>query len=179
VETDPIAPLGAYGRTKAEGEALVAASGARAAILRTSWVYSPFGANFVKTMLRLAESRDEVGVVADQLGRPTAAADLAEAVLAMGGRLLADDAAAQGVFHYAGEGEASWADFAEAVFDASARRGGPRPRVRPITTAEFPTPARRPVNSRLDTAKIEGLGVRPRPWREALETCLDRLGVEA
>jgi dTDP-4-dehydrorhamnose reductase len=179
VEEDPIAPASAYGRTKAEGEAAIRASGARAAIVRTSWVYSPFGANFVKTMLRLAESREEVGVVADQLGRPTAAADLAAALLELGLRMTRRDIAAEGLFHYAGAGDATWADFAEAVFAASAGRGGKQPRVRRIPTAEFPTPARRPANSRLDTAKIEGLGVRPRPWREALEICLDRLGEDA
>ena len=178
-ESDPIAPIGAYGRTKAEGEALIAASAARAAVLRTSWVYSPYGANFVKTMLRLAESRDEVSVVGDQLGRPTAAADLAAAVLAMGERLLQDEAAAEGVFHYSGAGDATWAEFAEAIFEGAARRGRPGARVRRITTAEFPTPARRPANSRLNTAKIEGLGVPPRPWREALDICLDRLGAAA
>jgi dTDP-4-dehydrorhamnose reductase len=179
VEEDPIAPASAYGRTKAEGEAAIRASGARAAIVRTSWVYSPFGANFVKTMLRLADSREEVGVVADQLGRPTAAADLAAALLELGLRMTRRDIAAEGLFHYAGAGDATWAEFAEAVFAASARRGGKQPRVRRITTAEFPTPARRPANSRLDTAKIERLGVRPRPWREALEICLDRLGEDA
>lgn len=176
VEDDPIAPASAYGRTKAEGEAAIRASGARAAIVRTSWVYSPFGANFVKTMLRLAESRDEVGVVADQLGRPTAAADLAAALLELGSRMAARDVTAEGLFHYSGAGDATWADFAEAIFASSARRGGKTAAVRRITTAEFPTPARRPANSRLDTARIEGLGVRPRPWREALEICLDRLG---
>jgi dTDP-4-dehydrorhamnose reductase len=179
LETDPIKPVSAYGRTKAEGEALIAASGARTAVLRTSWVYSPHGANFLKTMLRLAESRDEVGVVADQLGRPTAAADLASAVMAVGDRLLGGDAAAEGVFHYCGAGDATWADFAEAIFEGAARRGRPGARVRRITTAEFPTPARRPANSRLNTDKIQGLGVSPRPWREAVDICLDRLGAEA
>jgi dTDP-4-dehydrorhamnose reductase len=173
VESDPTAPVSAYGRTKAAGETAVLASGARAAVIRTSWVYSPFGANFVKTMLRLAESRDEVAVVADQLGRPTYAADLAAAVAGMGRRLL--DGVDGGVFHYGGAGDATWADFAEAVFAGSARRGGRAPAVRRIATAEFPTPARRPANSRLDTAKIERLGIAPRPWQEALELCLDRL----
>ena len=179
VETDPVRPASVYGRSKLAGERRIAESGARAAILRTSWVYSPFGSNFVKTMLRLSETRDEVSVVADQLGRPTAAADLAEAVLAMGGRLLQRDPAAEGVFHYAGRGDATWADFAEAVFAGAAARGRRPVGVRRIDTADYPTPAPRPANSRLDTGKIEAMGVPVRPWRDALETCLDRLGVGA
>jgi dTDP-4-dehydrorhamnose reductase len=145
-------------------------------VLRTSWVYSPHRANFVKTMLRLAETRDEIGVVADQIGRPTAAAHLAAACVAVAERLVAGEARAAGIFHYSGDGDASWADFAQAIFADMARRGQRAPHVRPITTADYPTPARRPANSRLDTTKIETtLGVRARPWRAALAECLDEL----
>ena len=176
VETDPIAPLNAYGRSKAEGETGVLGSGANAAVIRTAWVYSAHGTNFVKTMLRLAETRDEVAVVADQLGRPTWAGDLARAALDIGVLLAAEDGRARGMFHFSGEGDATWADFAEAVFEGSARRGGPSARVRRITTAEFPTPAARPANSRLASAKFAGLaGYAPPPWRESLGPCLDEL----
>lgn len=175
VETDPKAPLGIYGRTKAEGEDAVLAAHVKTAILRTSWVFSAHGANFVKTMLRLGETREEVGVVSDQHGRPTAAADLAAACLAMTEKLLSGDASAQGIFHFANAGDASWADFAEAIFAGAAERGRAPVRVKPITTADYPTPAQRPANSHLNTAKIEALGLTPRPWRTALNECLDEL----
>ncbi|MGE0044821.1 MAG: dTDP-4-dehydrorhamnose reductase [Hyphomonadaceae bacterium] len=167
-EEDPLAPLGVYGRSKAEGEALVRESGGRAAIIRTSWVYARAGANFVNTMLRLSEARDEINVVADQIGRPTWARDLADACVGMTERLLLDDARAEGVFHYSGAGDATWADFAEAIF-AAARRPV---RVKRITTEDYPTPAARPKNSRLDCSKIAALGIQPRPWREALALCI-------
>lgn len=175
VETDPTGPIGAYGRTKLEGEAGVLGAGARAAVVRTAWVYSPFGSNFVKTMLRLAAERDEARVVADQLGTPTAAGDLAGALVALGARLAEEDPAAEGLFHYAGEGETSWAGFAEAVMAGAARRGRRGIPVRPIATAEFPTPARRPANSRLNSGRMAALGIAPRPWRESLDAVLDEL----
>jgi dTDP-4-dehydrorhamnose reductase len=175
VETDPISPINVYGHSKALGEWAVLDRCARAAVLRTSWVYSPHGANFVKTMLRLGETRDDISVVADQVGRPTAAADLAHACLLMTRHLLQSDWSATGLFHYAGGGEATWAEFAEAIFAGAAQRGRRRANVTPITTAQYPTAARRPANSRLDTSKIEALGVATRPWRDALEECLDKL----
>lgn len=174
VETDPIAPLGVYGRTKAEGEAAVAAAGGRAAMVRTAWVYGAEGANFVRTMLRLAETREELGVVGDQHGCPTWSREVAEACLRLGDRLCAGDREAHGVFHAAGAGETSWAGFAEAIFEESARRGGPSARIRPIPTAEYPTPAARPANSRLDCAKLERVvRWRPGPWRESLARVMD------
>jgi dTDP-4-dehydrorhamnose reductase len=176
VETDPLAPQSAYGRSKAMGEKAVLKTGARAAIVRTSWVYSAHGANFVKTMLRLAATRDELGVVADQLGRPTWASDLADACIASARALGAGRSGAAGVFHYSGANDATWADFAEAIFAEAAKRSMPSARVKPITTADYPTPAKRPANSRLDTSKIEHeLGIRPRPWREALALCMDEI----
>jgi dTDP-4-dehydrorhamnose reductase len=178
VETDPAAPQGVYGRSKRAGEEAVLSAGGRTAIIRTSWVYASHGANFLRTMLRLAETRDEVGVVADQFGRPTLAADLADACFATLRQLAARNTAAQGVFHYAGAGDATWADFAETIFAESARRGGPSARVRRITTAEYPTHARRPANSRLDTTKIEALGIKPRPWREAVALCMDEIAAQ-
>jgi dTDP-4-dehydrorhamnose reductase len=180
VEDDPIAPLGVYGSTKAAGEAAVLEAGGRSAILRTSWVYSSFGANFVKTMLRLAETRDELGVVADQIGRPTWAEDCARGALRVARALLDDEIAGGEVFHLAGEGDAVWADFAEAIFEQSARRGGKRPNVRRIATADYPTPATRPANSRLDCAKITATLDWPmRPWRKSLASCFEELDLKS
>ena len=176
VEDDPISPLGVYGATKAEGERAVQAAGGRAAIVRTAWVYGAQGANFVRTMLRLAETRDELGVVGDQHGDPTWSQDVARACLKLGDRLCGGDREAQGVFHAAGEGDTTWAELAAAVFHESSRRKGPSARVRPITTADYPTPARRPANSRLDCAKLHRVtGWRPPPWREGLGEVMDRL----
>ena len=157
---------------------MVAASGADWTILRTAWVYSPYGANFVKTMLRLAESRDELGVVADQLGSPTSAPDLAAAIIAMAKALAArpGDASLRGVFHAAGTGEASWADLAETVFAASAALGGPSATVRRIATSDYPTPARRPANSRLDCSLLAARhGLRLPPWQESVRSCVATL----
>lgn len=178
VEDDPIAPQSVYGRSKAEGEAKVAEAGGRSVILRTAWVYSAFGANFVKTMLRLAETRDRLGVVADQLGRPTWAEDCARGALHVAQAMIAGEAKAKGVFHLSGAGDATWADFAEAIFDLSDAHGGPRPKVDRITTADYPTPAKRPANSRLNCNKIAAdLGWRTRPWRDSLAACFKEMRV--
>lgn len=177
-EDEPTAPLSVYGASKLEGERLVTAAGGRHMILRTAWVYSPFGSNFVRTMLRLAADRDEVAVVDDQRGCPTAAADIAAAILTLVPRLLEPAAVPErfGLFHLTGQGEAVWADVAEAVFAASALRGGPQARVRRITTAEYPTRARRPACSLLDGGKLERVhGMRLPPWRDSLATCVARL----
>lgn len=180
VEEDPIHPLGVYGGTKAAGEAAVLDAGGRCTVLRTSWVYSSFGANFVKTMLRLAETREELGVVADQIGRPTWAEDCARAALRVGAALLDDEIAGGEVFHLSGAGDATWAEFAEAIFDQSARRGGKRPKVNHITTDQYPTPAKRPANSRLDCAKITAaLDLPMRPWRESLASCFEELDLKS
>jgi dTDP-4-dehydrorhamnose reductase len=144
-------------------------------VVRTAWVYSPFGANFPKTMLRLAGDRDMLRVVADQVGTPTAAGDLADATVALGAKLVGGDAKAEGVFHYAGAGSTSWAGFAEAVMAGAAARGRRAVPVQAITTADFPTPAPRPANSRLDCGRVAALGIAPRPWREALNGVLDEL----
>ena len=178
-EDDPVEPLGAYGRSKLAGEQAVAAATPDHAILRTAWVYSPFGGNFVTTMLRLAETRDELGVVADQRGNPTSAHDIADGVMAVAANLIADrDPALRGVFHMTGSGEASWAEFAQAIFAASAASGGPTATVRAITTAEYPTPARRPANSRLDCSLLQARhGVRLGDWREATEAVVARLNL--
>ena len=172
-ESDPTAPLGVYGASKLAGEQAVLAAHPGAVICRTAWVYSPFGANFVKTMLRLAETRGELGVVADQIGNPTNALDIADCVLQLASKR------AEGVFHMAGTGDASWADLAEAVFAASAAHGGPSPRVRRIATADYPTPAPRPANSRLDCRKLaEAHGLQLPDWRPSLATVVARLSKE-
>ena len=177
VEDDRTNPSGAYGQTKLAGERAVLASHDNVAVLRTAWVYSPFGANFVKTMLRLAADRAEIGVVADQFGNPTSAFDIADGVIAVAANLASSSASEmRGVFHMAGTGEASWADFAEAIFDASAAAGGPRARVCHITTADFPTRARRPANSLLDCSKLAAAhAVRLPDWRHSIEIVIERL----
>lgn len=176
-EDDPVAPLGAYGASKLAGEQAVAASGARYAILRTAWVYSPFGANFVKTMLRLAAGRDTINVVEDQRGCPTSAFDLADALLLIADRWKSDPAAgADAIYHCAGSGETSWADFAREVFRLSEAQGGPTAAVAGIPTSAYPTPARRPANSRLECTKLQTVfGYRTPAWQESLAPVVHRL----
>ena len=155
LETDSPGPRSVYGHTKLAGEKAVAAANPRHVILRTAWVYSPFGKNFLKTMLRLAADRDVVRVVADQYGNPTSALDIADGILAISRQLLEEPPAERfGVFHLAGTGSTHWAGFAAAVFEASAAAGGPVARVDGITTADFPTRALRPANSRLSTDRL-------------------------
>jgi dTDP-4-dehydrorhamnose reductase len=176
-EVDPTAPIGAYGRSKLAGEEAVAAANPRAAILRTAWVYSPFGANFVKTMLRLGETRQEVRVVADQIGSPTSALDIADAIFAVAYGLIAEPGPEKyGVFHMTGGGEATWAEFAQRIFGEAETFGRAPVRVVPITTAEYPTPARRPANSRLDNARLSrDYGVALPDWRLSLSPIVTRL----
>lgn len=178
LESDPTGPLGAYGRSKLAGEQAVAASHPRHVILRTAWVYAHGGTNFVRTMRRLAGERPELRVVGDQLGCPTYATDLARVILAMAGRLPDSRAGSEafGVFHAAGSGETSWAGFARAIVRHEAARGAPAPPVVPIPSADYPTPARRPANSRLDCSKLARIyGIRLPHWEDGLSRCLARL----
>jgi len=171
VESDATAPLGVYGRSKLAGEAAVRAAHPSPLILRTSWVFSPFGANFLKTMLRLGAERAEISVVDDQRGNPTSALDLADAILR-----IAPGLGAGGTYHVSNEGSTTWCGFARHIFATSSALGGPSPAVRPITTAEYPTPARRPANSRLSTdAFAERFGFRPGPWQDATDAVVRRL----
>lgn len=176
-EDDPTSPLGVYGKTKLAGEQALAASGATYAILRTAWVYSPFGNNFVKTMLRLAESRDALNVVKDQHGNPTSAIDIADALLAVADRWAdgSRDGANQ-TYHFAGTGATNWADFARAIFAESAKHKGPACEVTGIPASEYPTRAARPANSRLDSAKFaDTFGHSAPRWQDSLADTVARL----
>jgi dTDP-4-dehydrorhamnose reductase len=178
VETDPVAPQGVYGSSKLAGEQAVLASEARAMILRTSWVYASTGRNFVRTMLGLARTREHLTVVADQRGCPTTAADLAEAILAIAQRILRNGwhPAFAGVFHAAGSGGTTWFGLASALFAEAARHGARTPALTPITTAEWPTRARRPADSRLDCTKLATVfGVRLPDWQDGLARTVDRI----
>lgn len=177
-EDDPTDPQNVYGASKLAGEAAVAAAGPAHAILRTAWVYSPYGSNFLKTMLRLGAERGRVRVVADQAGTPTYAPDIAEAIVAAARVILAepDSPAWRGVFHLVAQGETNWAAFAREIFRQSAARGGVSAEVEDITTADYPTPARRPANSRLDTARFAAaFGHRLPDWRDGVARCLAAL----
>lgn len=181
LETDPTGPQGAYGKTKLAGELAVAAANPRHVILRTAWVYAHGGKNFVRTMLRLAADRPELRVVSDQLGCPTYATDLARTILSVAGQLAVRPAgdAGYGVFHASGTGDTSWAGFASAIFEIAAAQGLPASRVVPIATADYPTPARRPANSRLDCSRLHSVcGVRQPHWFDGLSRCLSRLAKE-
>ena len=149
------APLGVYGTSKLAGEQAILASHCRAVILRTSWVVSPYGKNFIKTMLRLAQERDEIRVVADQFGCPTGAPDLASVILLVLPRLMADQNAPTGIYHCCNQGETTWAGLARVVMEESAGLGGPRARIIDITTADYPTPAQRPHSSRLSCDRLQ------------------------
>ncbi|MBE7184169.1 MAG: dTDP-4-dehydrorhamnose reductase [Methylobacterium mesophilicum] len=172
-EDDPTGPNTIYGLTKCHGERAVIEANPRHVILRTSWVYSPFGQNFVRTMLWLAETRDTVRVVADQWGNPSCALDLAQAILALAPQVASGPS---GIFHLAGKGSTSWAGLARHVFAASRTAGGPFAEVEEIGTADFNARAPRPANSRLSSVKIEAVyGIRPRPWQQSVDETVARI----
>ncbi len=173
-EEDETGPTGVYGASKLAGERLVLDSGARAAVLRTAWVYNATGKNFVRTMLNVAQKTDTMRVVADQHGCPTNAGDLADAILGVAARMATWDSAYAGVFHVAGTGSTSWHGFAKAIFAEAARHGRPEPTVNAITTADYPTPAKRPANSRLDCRKVGRVfGVQMPAWQPSLARTVD------
>ena len=177
VETDPVGPVSAYGRTKLEGERHLMEIARNFAILRTAWVYSPFGKNFAKTMLRLAETRDALNVVADQIGNPTSALDIADGILKVARNMIDDSAASlRGIFHMTGHGDATWADFAEEIFRVSAATGGPAATIGRISTADYPTPAKRPANSRLNNTALQSAhGVELPSWQMSTQRVIERL----
>lgn len=168
-ENDEPYPQGIYGRTKLEGEALLTSFCQNAMIIRTAWLYSEFGKNFVKTMLGLAETHPEINVVVDQIGTPTYAGDLAAAIHS----IIRHDTWVPGIYHFTDEGVASWYDFTKAIFEIS----GKTTKVNPIPTSAYPTPAKRPLYSVLSKAKIKKtFGIEIPYWRESLEKCLRNLG---
>ncbi|MBP2232960.1 dTDP-4-dehydrorhamnose reductase [Azospirillum agricola] len=180
-EDDPVDPVNVYGASKEAGESAVRAAVAAHVILRTSWVYAAHGANFVKTMLRLGRERPELGVVADQTGAPTAAADIADAIIAIAARIQSrPDDVPWGTYHLTGSGETTWFGFAERIFQRLEREEGRRPALKPIATAAYPTPARRPANSRLDCGRLRAaFGITPPAWEDSLERVLDALFADA
>ena len=175
-EDDPVHPMSVYGASKEAGERALREIWPLHVILRTAWVYSPFGHNFVKTMLRLAGERDSLTVVADQQGSPTAAGDLADAILRIVQYIGVRGDIPWGTYHYCGSGRTTWHGFAEAIMHLAAPALGRSVEVIPITTAEYPTPARRPANSVLDCSRISELfDIQPRPWRESLKEVVSEL----
>ncbi len=186
VEDDPVAPLNAYGRSKLAGEQAIAATGCDHLIFRTTWVYAARGGNFVRTMLRLGAERESLRVVADQIGAPTWARNIADATALATAQAMAERRALRfesGLFHLAGGGTTHWRDFAVAIFD-EARRCRPDRRlaiatVEPIATADYPTPARRPANSCLDQWQLKNrFGIKLPDWRQSLRRCIEEMAWE-
>jgi dTDP-4-dehydrorhamnose reductase len=177
VEDDRPSPLNSYGRSKLAGEEAIRGSGAPHLIFRSSWVYAARGSNFVRTMLRLARERDELRIVNDQTGAPTSAKSIAE----MTAQVLKDAVRAKensGLYHFTSAGAVSWFGFAEAIFAEAKRRFADfkAPRLVPILASEYPTPARRPANSRLDCSKLAAtFGIAPPPWDAELRQCLEEM----
>ena len=171
VETDATNPQGVYGESKLAGEIAVAEACEKHIILRTAWVFGESGNNFVKTMLRLGENRDALSIVGDQFGGPTYAGDIANTLIQIAKRIHQGDAVKYGVYHYSGLPHVSWFDFADAIFDVAVEQGvlAKKPRLTSITTDQYPTPAKRPSNSRLSTEKITlGFSVKASDWKAAL-----------
>jgi dTDP-4-dehydrorhamnose reductase len=176
-ESDPISPIGVYGRSKAAGETEIRSNLKEHIILRTSWLYGVHGQNFVKTMLKLAKTKEIIRVVSDQYGGPTSAGDLAKAILVMAVKWRRQSVMAWGTYHYCGQGIVSWYEFAEAIIELARRYMEVKTnRVEPITTADYPTKARRPAFSALDCNLIKkNFGINPKPWRESLKYMIQRL----
>ena len=171
-ETDITNPQGVYGRTKLYGEQVVAQSNEKFIVLRTAWVFGEHGNNFVKTMLRLAKTRDTLGVVADQIGGPTYAGDIAAALIHISERIINNLNVEYGIYHFSGEPYVSWCDFAKTIFAEAVSQNVLKkaPFVNSITTADYPTPAKRPANSCLDLTKIQRVfGIQPSNWQKALK----------
>jgi len=176
VEDDPVNPMGAYGRSKEAGERAVREILDRHIILRTAWVFSAHGQNFVKTMLRLGAERDELGIIDDQHGCPSAAAEIAGAIEVIARRITAGEDISWGTYHFCGAGETTWFGLAKAIFKMAGPQMTKQPMVKPITTDDYPLPAKRPANSVLDCTKIEvTFGIQPQPWRDGLADVIDRI----
>ena len=172
-EDDITGPATVYGKTKLDGEKAVVQACRKHIIIRTAWVFGEHGNNFVKTMLRIAQSRSQLGVVADQVGGPTYAGDIADALIKIMQNIINDNNEKFGIYHFSGLPHVSWSEFAEAIFDAASKEGviKVKPIINPITTSDYPTPARRPVNSRLDTQRITRcFGIEASNWKNALHS---------
>lgn len=180
-EDDPTGPINAYGRGKLEGEVRVATACEHHLILRTAWLHSPWGGNFVKTMLRLAAERPAISVVDDQKGSPTYAPHLAQAVLAIASRAAADPLGTPwGIYHAVGTGETTWCGFAREIFRSAAAHGLPAAEVAAIASKDYPTPVRRPLNSRLNCDRLrQSFGLELPDWRVGVESCVVRLSESA
>lgn len=175
-ETDPVGPLGVYGASKLAGELAVLAGNSRSLVLRTAWVQSVHRVNFLKTMLRLGAERPLVRVVNDQIGCPTSATDIAEALKTITLQMILDEHAPTGIYHFVNAGETSWAGLAREIFAASSKVGGASSEVTDIPSSEYPTPARRPANSRLATDKLSRhYGILPRAWQDAVSEIVEEL----
>ena len=172
-ELDPVSPIGVYGKTKRAGELAVINSDIDAIVIRTSWLYSAYGNNFVKTMLKLGHDRDELGVIFDQVGTPTNASDLAKTCLDILSDKSSENISANGkIYHYSNEGVASWYDFATAIMEF----GSLDCKVRPIETKDYPTSAKRPHYSVLNKTKIKtDFNIEIPYWRDSLEKCIEKL----
>lgn len=176
-EDDATGPTGAYGRSKLEGERQIASRYYNHVILRTAWVYSPYGENFVKSMLRIGETKSEVSVVDDQVGNPTYAIDIADALILIARCLVLDQSSdLRGIFHMSGAGEGTWADFAQEIFSVCAHKGQSLVKVNRIATADYPTPARRPRNSRLNNQKLrDRFKIELPNWRVSVKDCVSNI----
>jgi len=177
-ECDEPEPISVYGHSKLQGEQRVAAATPNHMILRTAWVYGPHGQNFVRTMLALATKREEIAVVDDQWGSPSNALDIADAIFSISREMISNPELTdlRGIFHMTGDGTTNWAEFAKAIFVISERLGGPSARVMPVTTSQFPRPAPRPANSRLDNSKMARLyGIRLPHWQDSLPKVVARI----
>ena len=176
-ESDPISPIGVYGCSKAAGETEVRSNLKEHIILRTSWLYGVYGRNFVKTMLKMTETKERIRVVSDQYGSPTSAGDLSKTILAMVDKWRQQSVMAWGTYHYCGQGIVSWHEFAETIIELARCYGKVKTnRVESITTADYPTKARRPAFSALDCNLIKkNFGINPKPWRESLKSTIQRL----
>ena len=176
-ESDPISPIGVYGRSKAAGETEIRSNLEEHIIIRTSWLYGIHGQNFVKTMLKLARTKEYVRVVSDQYGSPTSAGELAKATITLADKWRQQSTMAWGTYHYCGQGIVSWHEFAETIVEMARRYGKVKTnRVEPITTADYPTKAKRPSFSALDCNQIKkNFGIIPKPWRESLKSTIQRL----
>jgi dTDP-4-dehydrorhamnose reductase len=178
-EDDPVCPISAYGRSKAAGEDAVRGTLKHHVIVRTAWVYSEFGQNFLKTILRLAQTRDELRIVADQYGSPTSAREIADAILRIAPSMLQDEELA-GTYHFAADGFTTWHGFASRVVAVAAPLTGRHPRVTAIATSDYPTAAKRPPNSRLDSRLFaQKFGFMPRHWTEGVDATTRTLAVAA